>query len=76
MALAKFVGATAGLKAWLVKWVVTYFFDTLAAPVIQLAMRKGQLYIDKAKGEIVFAKVQKAKQDGNKDDYLDSIGDA
>lgn len=76
IALAKIVGATAGFRAWLVKWVTEYFFDTLAEPIVRLAMRKGQLVIDKSKGKIVFLKAKKAKQDGNKDDYLDSISDA
>lgn len=53
-----------------------YFFDQLAEPVIELAMRKGQLVVDKANGKIVYLKAKKAKQDGNKDDYLDSISDA
>ena len=76
VALAKLVGATAGFKAWLVKFVVEYFFDTLAEPVIKLALRKGQLVIDKRRGKIVYKKVMDAKDKQNKDDYLDSIGDA
>jgi hypothetical protein len=59
-----------------VTWVTEYFFDQLAEPVIELAMRKGQLVVDKANGKIVYLKAKKAKQDGNKDDYLDSISDA
>lgn len=76
LALSKIVGATVGFKAWLVKFVIKYAFDQLAEPVIELALRKGQLVIDKTNGKIIYLKVKKAKQDGNKDDYLDSIGDA
>jgi len=76
LALSKIVGATVGFRAWVVKFAVKYLFDELAEPVIELAMRKGQLVIDKTSGKIIYLKTMKAKQDGKKDDYLDSIGDA
>ena len=76
IAIATFLKGASGLQIWLAEFVVKYFFDKLASPFIKWGVRKGQLIYDEEKGEIVYLTVQEAKERGDKNGYLDSIGDA
>lgn len=63
-----------GVKAWVVKFIVTELFDHVAEPVIEYAIRKGHLFVDKREGKMKLSKIERAKDENNADDYWSSIG--
>jgi len=76
LALKKVLGSVmaGGIKGWLVKFVVTELFEEIAEPLIKLAIRKGFVLYDKIEGSINVKQTEKAKDEGNYDDYLDHVG--
>ena len=75
MAVVRLIGVSAGFKAWVLSMVLKYIFDLVAVPIINLAIRKGMLVYDTARGKIIVKKLKKAKEDGNEDDYDDIVDD-
>lgn len=65
---------TGGFKAWVVKFVVTELFDTLVEPIVEYAIRKGHLFVDKQEGKIRLSKIERAKDENDADAYWDNVG--
>lgn len=75
LALKKILGSSAmgGFKGWLVKFIASELFDEIAKPLLELSIRKGFLVYDKIEGHITLKKVENAKKDHDKSDYLKHI---
>ena len=76
-ALKKALGSAimGGFKAWLVRLITTKLYDELAKPIIELAIRKGYLLYDIKKGKLLLKDINRAKDNKNEADYIDSISD-
>ena len=76
LALKKILGnaVAGGFKAWLIKLIITELFEEVAEPVIRLAIRKGQLVVDKTSGKMKVKRIERAKDEGDEDAYTRNIG--
>jgi hypothetical protein len=60
-------------KAWIAKIIVEYAFDTLALPIIQLSFRKMGYVYYRVHGDILFKRIEEAKNDNNMKAYDDAV---
>lgn len=77
LALKKLLGSSSagGFKAWLVKLIVTEFYDEIGEPVIKLAFRKAGYIYNKIDGEIKIKKLREAHSENDEDAYDDIVTD-
>ena len=75
-ALKKLLGSAAagGIAGFLVTYIVEHLFTEVAIPVINYMYRKGMLIYDKADGKLKVKKYERAKEEGDLDTYLSTIG--
>lgn len=75
-ALKELLGSVAkgGFKAWLIQYVVSEFYDEIGGPMVKHLWRKGNLFYDKAKGELKYKKIVKAKDGKDEATYISVIG--
>lgn len=71
LALVKILGTAAagGFRAWIIKKIVTHFYDEVAKKVAEYG---GYIYY-KIDGKIQFKRLQEAKEDNDQDKYDDTI---
>lgn len=64
-----------GFTSWIVKIIIENLFNVIGVPIINFAIRKGLVLYDKNQGKIKVKKLRKAKEEGNEQDYNDTIDD-
>jgi len=76
-ALINFVksGPLLGFRTWLVKLIITEFFEEIAEPLIRLSLRRLEYSYKKVEGKIIIKKIEKAKNENNQNDYDHSVDD-
>lgn len=74
-ALKKFLGSGAalGFKGWLITFIATELFESLAVPLLNYLKRKGMLFYDRTQGKIKVRRLEQAKEEGNEDNYNDIV---
>lgn len=60
-------------KAWIAKIIVEYAFGSLALPIIQLSFRKMGFVYYRVQGDILFKRIEEAKNDNNMKAYDDAV---
>lgn len=77
MILLKMFGSaiSGGYKAWIAKVIVEYAFDELALPIIKLAFRKMGYVYHRAEGQIIFKRIEQAKEENDQAKYDSAIDD-
>lgn len=65
----------AGFQVWIVTLVVEILWDYLGQPIAKLAIRKGLLVYDKARGLILVKKLRQAKKDKDETAYDSTVDD-
>ncbi len=70
--LRKLVISSTGIQGWLVSFVFSELFEKIAIPVLNLAIRKGELFYDMQKGKIQIKRLEHAK---DIDEYNDAVDD-
>lgn len=68
-------GPFMGIRAWLVKLVVTEFFDEIAEPIIKLGVRKANYTYNKIQGNILIEKIKEDINEGNQGSYDNHVDD-
>ena len=63
-----------GLRAWLLKIMLTEFYDEVAEPYIEISLERGRFEITTQKGKIIVKKLESADENDNQSDY-DSASD-
>lgn len=58
-----------GYQAWIAKLIVEYAFESLALPIINLGFRKMGYVYYKVQGDIIFKRIEQAKEDNNATKY-------
>ena len=56
--LKKLVISSGGLKAWIISFLVSELFDEILIPLMNLSIRKGELYYDMQKGKVQIRSVE------------------
>jgi len=76
-ALLQFLGSTiaGGWKAWIIKFIVTELFEELAEPLVKYFFRKIGYVYDRIEGEIKFKRIEKAREDNDKNAYNIAVDD-
>jgi hypothetical protein len=74
LALKNILGSAAasGFKAWLVKIIIKYFYDSVAEPIIKIGFRAAGYVYNNVDGKISATKLDEARNDNDEDTY-DSI---
>lgn len=75
--LKKFLGTAAGggLKAWVIKKILTEFSDEIGEPVVRgMLTNVGYIY-DKIDGHVVIKRMRKAEQENNSGGYDSAVDD-
>jgi len=77
LALIKLVksGPFLGFRTWLVKFVVSEFFEEIAEPIIKLGIRKANYTYNKVQGNILIEKIKEDIQNGNQTSYDNHVDD-
>ena len=75
LALKKILGnaLAGGFKGYVIKWITVDIFEEFALPFALFLKRRGFLVADRATGEIIIKKVDRAKVEKDEAAYLDSI---
>lgn len=73
--LSSSIGAVAGVQGWLVAFIVGELYDELAEPIVKLALREIGYHIEVVKGKTIVKKINKARQEGNHEDYRRNVDD-
>lgn len=75
VALSKLLGSplATGFRAWLIKFLVEYAFDKIIVPIANELQRRGLFIIDVQYGKATLKLLQKAKDENDKDKYIDII---
>lgn len=75
-ALKRLLGsATAGgFYGFIITYIVENLFEQLAEPIINLAYRKGMLFYDRREGKLKVGRYERAKEEGDEDEYTSNIG--
>lgn len=63
-----------GIAGFIVTYIVEHLFKELAEPMIGYMYRKGMLIYDRADGKLKVKKYERAKEEGDLDTYLSTIG--
>ncbi len=72
LVLKKLVLAS-GFQAYLVTFIVEQLFDHVAIPIMNLSIRKGELYYDQIEGKIQIKRLHNSKDLADYDRNLDNI---
>lgn len=64
-----------GIKAWIVKELVEYFYEEIGEPVAKAILAKGGYVLAKVDGAIIVNKIDEAKNENNQADYDSSMDD-
>lgn len=62
-----------GYQAWIAKLIVDYAFESLALPIINLAFRKMGYAYYRVQGDIIFKRIEQAKEDNNAKKYDEAV---
>lgn len=68
-------GAGVGLKAWIIKFIVTELFEEIAVPLIKAVLVEAGYQYDKKNGEILITKLHQAREDNDADSYSRTVDD-
>ena len=77
-ALTKLFGTmlkVGGFKLWLAEFIAGKFWDEVGRPITLWGIRKGLLVYDRSHNAIIVARIKKAYNDSNQDDYDRHIDD-
>lgn len=58
-----------GLKGWLIKLVLTEFYDEVGEPIIKAGVRHAGYLYDKAEGKVLIRKLNEAELKHDKEKY-------
>ncbi len=61
-------------KVWLVKYLVTEFYEEIGLPIIHYIFNEAEYQADVVKGKLIVTKLDEARSKGNEDSY-DSAAD-
>lgn len=77
IALKNILGSVAmgGFKAWLIKFIVTELYEELGEPLIRAGINQVGYYYDKIDGKITIKKIDKAREEGDAENYRDGVND-
>lgn len=77
-ALLKFLGSavSGGWKAWIIKFIVAELFEEIAEPIIKASFRQVGYAYDRVDGEIKVKKLNKAREDDDKETYNSIVDDS
>ena len=64
-----------GIKAWIVKELVEYFYEEIGEPVAKAILAKGGYIFAKVDGAIIVNKIEEAKDENNQAEYDAAMDD-
>ena len=73
--IVRLIGVSVGFKAWVVSLVLEYAWDTIVEPMIEEGIRLGNFEIDVIRGKKRVRMMKKAKDENDKDKWIDAISD-
>lgn len=76
-ALKKLLGTAAGggIKAWIVKKVLTEFSDEIGEPIVRGMLNNVGYAYDKINGHVIIKRIKKAEDENNGGDYDSAVDD-
>ena len=76
-ALIKLLGSAAlgGIRAWAIKFLVENMFEQVAEPIIRASFIKLGYMYNRAEGEILVKKLNRAKKENNEGNYDSAVDD-
>lgn len=73
--IVRLIGVSVGFKAWVISLVLEYAWDTIVEPMIEEGIRLGNFEIDVIRGKKRVRMMKKAKDENDKDKWIDAISD-
>lgn len=73
--LSKIGWTLGGFKVWVLKLLVEYFYDSVAKPMMLLALRKGGWVYRTVEGKAQIIRLEDAKKEGDEQSYNDVVDD-
>ena len=68
-------GAGVGFKAWLIKYIVTELAEEFGEPLVKAFFVEAGYQYERINGNILVKKLNRAREDGNVEDYNDTVDD-
>ena len=64
-----------GFKVWIAKFIIEEIFEEIVEPIAKASITEAVYQYDVVDGKLIFTKIEKAKEDGNEEDYDDAVDD-
>lgn len=73
--LAKLVLSSTSIQGWLITFITGQLFEKIAVPILNGAIRTGELYYDNMSGKVQLRSLRKAEEDNDAEEYNKRLRD-